>query len=305
MSFPERARTALVTGGGRGLGRAHALALAANGIHVVVNDTGAELDGSGASAAPANDVVAEIKSGGGTAVASTADISTYAGAVAAVATAVDAFGSVDAVVSNAGILRDRSFGKMTAAEFDAVVQTHLAGGAYVVRAAWDELRGSGSGRVVFTTSATGLYGQFGQANYGAAKAGLVGLMNVLKVEGERAGICVNTIAPVARSRMTQSLLPPDALDGVGPERVSPVVCYLASAECTETGLILAVGGGLLSRVQICESAPVEMRADSSVHAVHDLVQDLLKEPTSDGFPHVPAATYRILVAGGHVGPQPG
>jgi NAD(P)-dependent dehydrogenase (short-subunit alcohol dehydrogenase family) len=304
MTRTERARVALVTGGGRGLGRAHALALAHAGARVVVNDTGEELDGTRSSSAAAEEVAAEIADRGGSAVASVADISSYDGASAAVETAVDAFGGLDAVVSNAGILRDRSFGKMTAADFDAVVQTHLCGAAYIVRAAWDELRASGSGRVVFTTSATGLYGQFGQANYGAAKAGLIGLMNVLKVEGARAGICVNTIAPVARTRMTQALLPADAAEGLGPERVSPAVCYLASAECTDTGLILAVGGGLLSRVQICESAPVTMVQDSSVHSVQELVRQLLKESAGEAFPDVSHATYRMLAAAGHTGPKP-
>lgn len=265
-------RVALVTGAGRGLGRAHALALAARGTAVVVNDSGAELDGRGGDPAVADAVAAEIEATGGTALASHHDVATHGGADGAVGRALDAFGRLDAVVNNAGILRDRSFGKLDRADFDAVVIAHLGSAAYVTRAAWPALRASGSGRVVFTSSASGLFGQFGQANYAAAKLGLVGLMNDLKHEGERHGIRVNAIAPVARTRMTEPLLPDAVKDGLGPERVSPLVAWLASEVCGESGLLLQVAAGLVTRVRLFETEPLTLPED--VAEIGDVVDEL-------------------------------
>jgi NAD(P)-dependent dehydrogenase (short-subunit alcohol dehydrogenase family) len=265
MSFGMGERVAIVTGAGRGLGRSHALALAARGAAVVVNDTGAELDGSGGDATGADAVVAEIEAAGGRAIASYDDISTAAGAERVVETALAGYGRLDAVVNNAGILRDKTLRKLAYEDFEAVVQTHLSGAAHVTRAAWEALSASPAGRVVFTTSASGLYGQFGQANYGAAKAGLIGLLNVLKQEGARHGIAVNAIAPVAWTRMTAPLLDPSLESSLQPSAVTPVVVYLASAECTENGLVLEVGGGLVARVQVVESEALELgRTDEDV-----------------------------------------
>jgi NAD(P)-dependent dehydrogenase (short-subunit alcohol dehydrogenase family) len=256
-------RVALVTGGARGLGRSHALALSARGDAVVVVDTGAGLDGTGGDPSAAEAVAAEIRAAGGTAIAAGTDVATHEGAAAAVDRALTEFGRLDALVANAGILRDRTFAKMPLADFDAVVRVHLSAAAYCAKAAWPSLVASGTGRVVFTSSASGLYGQFGQANYAAAKMGLVGLVNVLAQEGVRAGLRVNAIAPVAATRMTEPLLPPAALRGLAPELVSPLVAHLASADCRQSGLVLEVGGGRVARVQVVESDLVELPADDA------------------------------------------
>ena len=267
-------RVALVTGGARGLGRSHALALSARGDAVVV-DTGAGLDGTGGDPSAAEAVAAEIRAAGGTAIAASTDVATHEGAAAAVDRALTEFGRLDALVANAGILRDRTFAKMPLADFDAVVRVHLSAAAYCAKAAWPSLVASGTGRVVFTSSASGLYGQFGQANYAAAKMGLVGLVNVLAQEGVRAGLRVNAIAPVAATRMTEPLLPPAALRGLAPELVSPLVAHLASADCRQSGLVLEVGGGRVARVRVVESDLVELPADDAgVAAVVDELADV-------------------------------
>lgn len=288
-------RVALVTGGGRGLGKAHAVALAGRGMAVVVNDTGAELDGTSADQAVADEVVDEILAMGGFAVASTDDVSTYAGAQAAVRRTLDEWGRLDAVVNNAGILRDRSFAKMSAEDFDAVLHTHLSGSAYVTRAAWASLCESGTGRVVFTSSASGLFGQFGQANYGAAKAGMLGLVNVLRIEGERKGVCVNAIAPAAHTRMTDLLMPEEVKAGMAPELVSPLVAYLVSEECDQTGLVLETAAGLVARVRVTETETVSMLGPDGVLAdVGSVVQQLVEMPAGDGYPTVDAVMARYL-----------
>jgi NAD(P)-dependent dehydrogenase (short-subunit alcohol dehydrogenase family) len=289
-------RVALVTGGGRGLGRSHALALARRGMSVVVNDSGVELDGTGGSPEPAEGVAAEVRALGGSAVVSTDDVSTHAGAQAAVARALEEFGQLDVLVNNAGCLRDRSFAKANDEDFDYVLRTHLGGTAYCTRAAWSALQDSGSGRVVFTSSASGLYGQFGQANYAAAKAGIVGLLNVLKLEGARHGICVNAIAPVARTRMTESLLTSDVVAGLDPELVSPVVAFLASAGCTRTGLVLEVGAGLLAQVRVVESPTVDLSADDDDAAVDALLTKLADLGLGEDYPSSAQALERVTAA---------
>jgi NAD(P)-dependent dehydrogenase (short-subunit alcohol dehydrogenase family) len=285
-------RVVLVTGAARGLGRAHALALAARGYAVVVDDTGTELDGTGGDPAAAAAVAAEIRAAGGTAVPSTADVATHDGAAEAVGVALEEFGRLDALVANAGILRDRTFAKMALDDFDAVVRVHLSAAAYCAKAAWPALVASRSGRVVLTSSASGLYGQFGQANYAAAKLGLVGLVNVIKQEGARAGVLVNAIAPVAATRMTGPLLPEAALRGLAPELVSPVVVHLVSADCRQSGLVLEVGGGQVARVQIVESDLEELPADDDgVAAVLDKLADIA---TGTPFPSSGDALGRLL-----------
>ncbi|HLV72002.1 MAG TPA: SDR family NAD(P)-dependent oxidoreductase [Vulgatibacteraceae bacterium] len=290
-------RVGLVTGGGRGLGRAHALALAGRGMAVVVNDTGAAGDGTGPDPAVAQRVVDEINAAGGHAFASAHDVSTHEGAAAAVRVALDECGRLDAVVNNAGILRDRTFAKMTLDDFDAVVGVHLGGSAYVTHAAWPALCESGSGRVVFTSSASGLYGQFGQANYGAAKAAMLGLVNVLKLEGRRKGVLVNGIAPVAHTRMTDPLLPEEAKPKLGPEQVSPLVAWLASEECDQTGLMLEVAAGLVARVQVTETETVPLAgADGKATDVGAVVRRLTEMPPGDPYPSSDEATSRYVSA---------
>lgn len=251
-------RVIVITGGARGLGRAHALAFAARGARVVVNDLGTAPDGRGADATAAEEVAAEITATHGRAVADHHDISTPDGGAAVVQTAIDAFGRVDVVVNNAGILRDAAFHNMTPQQWEAVRRVHLDGTFHVTRAAWPHMREQRFGRVVMTTSGAGIYGNFGQANYGAAKLGMVGLMNVLAIEGARYGITVNAIAPVAATRMTEGLMggSVDATD-LDPAWVSPVVVWLATEECDLTGEIVRTKGGHYARIRTLESRGVD------------------------------------------------
>jgi NAD(P)-dependent dehydrogenase (short-subunit alcohol dehydrogenase family) len=249
-------RVAVVTGAGGGLGRSHALLLASRGAKVVVNDLGGGVKGDGASTSAADQVVAEIKAAGGEAVANYDGIDTMQGAEKLIATAKDAFGKIDIVINNAGILRDVSFQKMTEEDWTKVLNVHLFGSMYVCKAAWPLLKENNYGRLVFTTSAAGLYGNFGQANYSAAKMGIVGLAKTLAHEGAKANIKSNVIAPVAKSRMTETILPPNVLENLKTELVSPLVAYLASETCQDTAQIFSVGGGYVARVAVVESAGV-------------------------------------------------
>jgi NAD(P)-dependent dehydrogenase (short-subunit alcohol dehydrogenase family) len=245
-------RVAIVTGAGGGLGRSHALLLASRGAKVVVNDLGGTRSGEGGGSEMADEVVGEIQDAGGEAVANYDGVHTWEGGETIVQTAIDAFGKVDIVVNNAGILRDTSFAKLDQAALDMVLKVHLYGGFHVARAAWPHLRENNYGRVINTTSGSGLYGNFGQSNYSAAKLGLVGLTRTLAIEGAKYGITSNVIAPVAASRMTEDIMPPQLLERLEPEYVSPLVAYLASEACTDTGRIYSVGGGYMARVAILE-----------------------------------------------------
>ena len=244
-------RVAIVTGAGAGLGRVYALELAKRGARVVVNDLGGARDGSGkGSKKPADLVVEEIKALGGEAVANYDSVASAAGGESIVRTALDAFGSVDILINNAGILRDKTFLKMEPENWQAVVDVHLNGAYYVSRPAFGAMRAKGYGRILMTTSAAGLYGNFGQTNYSAAKMGLLGLMNTLKLEGEKYNIKVNTIAPVAASRLTADILPPDFIDKLEPELVAPMALYLVSEQCPVSGHIYNVGMGFFNRAAI-------------------------------------------------------
>ena len=256
MSISFEGQVAIVTGAGRGLGRAYALELASAGARVVVNDLGANMDGEASSATPAEEVCAEIRANGGEAVPNLDSVATMEGGEGIVKTALETWGRVDAIVCNAGILRDRTLHKMSESDWDAVLQVHLKGCFTVLRAAWPTLREQRYGRIVLATSTTGLYGNFGQANDGAAKAGMIGLMNVLKLEGEKYGIGVNLIAPSAATRMTEGLMTPEQLANFGPEHVAPVVTYLASRECTDTGWILQASAGHFCRVAVLKGRGV-------------------------------------------------
>ncbi|WP_209020539.1 SDR family NAD(P)-dependent oxidoreductase [Nocardioides sp. 1609] len=289
-----------MTGGGRGLGRAHALALADASFAVVVNDTGAALDGTPVEdpgpdvASVAEQVVAEVRGRGGTAVADDSDVADPDGGERAVRRAVEEYGGLDAVVHSAGILRDRSFAKLTPADFDAVVRVHLGGTAHTTRAAWPHLRESGSGRVVLTSSAGGLFGQFGQAGYGAAKAGLLGLANVLRLEGERHGIGVNVIAPVATTRMTEPLLPSDVLTGLDPVHVAGVVAHLCREECRHSGLVLELAAGLAAAVRVTTSSTREVPRADDVAGMGRLLDELASLDDGRPFDDSPAALDRML-----------
>jgi NAD(P)-dependent dehydrogenase (short-subunit alcohol dehydrogenase family) len=239
-------RVAIVTGAGGGLGREHALLLASRGAQVVVNDLGGATDGTGASAGPAERTAKEIEDLGGVAVADTSSVATVEGGQAIVDTALDAFGRVDVVVNNAGILRDKAFHNLTPELLDPVLDVHLKGAFHVTRPAWARMREAGYGRVLLTASNAGILGNFGQANYGAAKMGLVGLARVLAQEGARYGIKANVLAPIARTRMTEELLGPLA-PKLDPRLVAPVAAWLVHEDCPVTGEIYSVGGGRVAR----------------------------------------------------------
>jgi NAD(P)-dependent dehydrogenase (short-subunit alcohol dehydrogenase family)/acyl dehydratase len=244
-------RVAIITGAGAGLGRIYALELAKRGAKVVVNDLGAARDGSGkGSKQPAQKVVEEIQSLGAEAVASYDSVATVEGGANIVKTALDAFGTLDILINNAGILRDKTFLKMEPQNWQAVLDVHLNGAYNVSRPAFDVMKQKGYGRILMTTSAAGLHGNFGQTNYSAAKMGLVGLMNTLKLEGEKYNIKVNTIAPVAVSRLTADILPPEFIDKLKPELVAPMALYLVSEQCPVSGNIYNAGMGCFSRAAI-------------------------------------------------------
>jgi NAD(P)-dependent dehydrogenase (short-subunit alcohol dehydrogenase family)/putative sterol carrier protein len=243
-------RVAVVTGAGAGLGRIYALMLAEKGARVVVNDLGGTRDGSGASTSAADQVVEEIRAAGGQAVANYDNVATPEGGANIVRTAIDHFGRVDIVINNAGILRDKTLVKMEPETWNAVLDVHLNGAYHVTRPAFVKMREQGYGRIVFTTSAAGLYGNFGQTNYSAAKMGLVGLMNTLKAEGQKYNIKVNTVAPVAATRLTEDILPPDLLAKLKPEFVAPLVLYLCSEQCPADGRIYNAGMGYFNRAAV-------------------------------------------------------
>jgi NAD(P)-dependent dehydrogenase (short-subunit alcohol dehydrogenase family) len=260
MASEFAGKVAIVTGAGRGIGRAHALAFADRGAHVVVNDLGAALDGSGAGDA-ADQVVAEIRARGGSAVANRDSVADPESARRIVQAAVDAFGTVDIVVNNAGNLRDRTFGKMSIDDWNAVIAVHLNGTAFVTHAAWPILYAKNYGRIVFTTSPSGYAGNFGQPNYGAAKTGVIGLMNVLSLEGRSHGIRVNCVSPAATTRMAESVPGADPTRNPrDPALVSPAVLYLAS-EDAPTNVIIRAAGGSFSSVQFFTNAPVDLGRD--------------------------------------------
>ncbi len=245
-------KVAIITGAGGGLGRQHALLLASRGAQVVINDLGGGIDGSGGSEGPAHTAAKEIESLGGIAVADTHSVATPEGGAAIVKTALDAFGRVDIVINNAGILRDKTFHNMDAELLDPVIDVHLKGAFNVTRPAWVTMREQGYGRVVSTSSAAGIFGNFGQTNYGAAKMGLVGFTRVLAVEGAKYNIKANVIAPLALTRMTEDIMGPMA-SKVAPEKVSPVVAFLAHEDCPVSGEIYSVAGGRVARVFIAET----------------------------------------------------
>jgi NAD(P)-dependent dehydrogenase (short-subunit alcohol dehydrogenase family) len=266
MTYLFDGKVAIVTGAGGGLGRSHAMELARRGARVVINDLGGSVDGTGGSSDAALGVVEEIRAAGGEAIANGGSVSDRQGAASMVEDAMGEWGRVDVLINNAGILRDKSFAKMELDDFQVVVDVHLMGSVNVTRAVWPVMREQNYGRIVMTTSPTGLYGNFGQANYGAAKLGLVGLMNTLKIEGAKNNIHTNTIAPVAATRMTVDLIPKEAQENLGPELVTPAVIYL----CTEdapNGVVVQAQGGQYSIACIVENEGVNLGADATAEDI--------------------------------------
>ena len=242
MGLDFTGRVAIVTGAGGGLGRQHALALAARGAKVLVNDLGSSVDGGGGSVSAAQAVVNEIMAAGGVALANGASVTDFAAVQAMVQQVIDAWGRVDILVNNAGILRDKSFAKMEMDDFRRVVDVHLMGAAHCCKAVWPHMQAQQYGRILMTTSSTGLYGNFGQANYGAAKLAQVGMMQTLAIEGAKYGIHVNALAPTAATRMTEALFPAEVLAALQPESVVPAMLVLTH-ESAPTRTILCAGGG--------------------------------------------------------------
>ena len=266
MSISFADQVAIVTGAGGGLGRCHALELARRGAKVVINDLGGTMDGSGGSSDAAEAVVAEIKAMGGEAIANGGSVSDRAGAQSMVDDAMNAWGRVDVLINNAGILRDKSFSKMTLDDFEMVVNVHLMGAAYCSHAVWPIMRAQNYGRILMTTSPSGLYGNFGQTNYGAAKMGQVGLMNSMKIEGAKNNIHTNSIAPVAATSMTENLMPEEVLEKLGPELVTPAAIFLVSEEAPN-GVILQAQGGQYSLAAVVENSGVNLGVDATVDDV--------------------------------------
>ena len=249
MTIRFDGRVAIVTGAGGGLGRQHALALATRGAKVVVNDLGGTLDGNGGTPLAAQKVVDEITAAGGVAIASGASVTDAAAVQSMVDAAMAAWGRVDILVNNAGILRDKSFTKMTLEDFRVVIDVHLMGAVNCCKAVWDLMKAQNHGRIVMTTSSSGLYGNFGQSNYGAAKMALVGLMQTLSIEGAKNNIRVNCLAPTAATRMTENLMPEAVLKLLQPEAVTPGLLALV-ADDAPTRAILCAGAGAFERAHI-------------------------------------------------------
>ncbi|MDQ4129722.1 MAG: SDR family oxidoreductase [Actinomycetota bacterium] len=289
-------RVAIVTGAGGGLGRSHALLLASRGAKVLVNDLGVNRHGEGAGESMADGVVKEILDAGGEAVANYNGVQTLEGGHAIIKSALSHWGRVDIIVNNAGILRDVTFKNLQDEQLDAVMKVHLYGAFHVTRAAWPHLREQAYGRIVNTTSGSGLYGNFGQSNYAAAKMGLVGLTRTLAQEGVKYGITCNAVAPIAASRMTADILPPQLLERLEPTWVSPLVAYLVSMECTDTGRIFYAGGGYYSRVAIMEGRGVTY---GSVPSVEDLAERWSEISSVDGareFASLGESTFGVMQA---------
>jgi NAD(P)-dependent dehydrogenase (short-subunit alcohol dehydrogenase family) len=292
MTIDFQGRVAIVTGAGSGLGRSHALGLAARGANVVVND----LDQNGAHFNNAMRVVEEIRAGGGTAIADPADVADFEQVSAMVARAERAWGRVDILVNNAGVLRDKTFAKMDMADFEFVVRVHLIGSANCTKAVWGGMRERNYGRIVLTSSASGIYGNFGQANYGAAKAAMIGLMNVLHLEGAKNDIRVNVLAPTARTGMTEGLLSPVAAELMTPESVTPGVLFLVS-EDAPSRVILGAGAGVFAVTHIGETPGVYLdeseRTPETIAARFAEISDArTAEPLKDAF----SQTYKFVAA---------
>jgi len=280
MSIRYDGKVAIVTGAGGGLGRCHAIELAKRGAKVVINDLGGGVDGSGGSSAAAKAVVAEIEAFGGEAIANGANVARYNEVEAMVKQAMEKWGRVDILVNNAGILRDKSFAKGSLEDFKLVLDVHLMGSVHCTKACWEIMREQAYGRIVVTTSSSGLYGNFGQTNYGSAKMGVIGMMNTLSQEGAKYNIRINALAPTAATRMTEGLIPAEALALLTPETVTPAVLYMVS-EDAPTKTIIAAGAGSFAVARIVESAgkwlPPEQQTPEGIAANWEAIASTVGE----------------------------
>ncbi|MBL6762052.1 MAG: SDR family NAD(P)-dependent oxidoreductase [PS1 clade bacterium] len=266
MSLDFTDKVVIVTGAGGGLGKSHAVEFARRGAKVVVNDLGGSMDGSGGSSEAAEAVVAEIKQAGGEAIANGSSVTDDTGVENMIKQTMDAYGRIDVLVNNAGVLRDKSFAKMEVGDFTFVVDVHLFGTMKPTKAVWPIMKEQGYGRIMVTSSSSGLYGNFGQSNYGAAKLGVVGFMNTLKLEGQKDNIHINALAPVAWTRMTENLMPPEMEDMLTPERVTPAVVFMCS-EGAPTGKIICAGAGAYTSAAIVETKGVYLGENPSAEDV--------------------------------------
>lgn len=283
-------RVAIVTGAGNGLGRCHALSLAERGAKVVVNDPGGSVDGSGSGGA-AQAVVDEITAAGGVAMADAGSVTDAPAVAAMVDRVMDAWGRIDILINNAGILRDKSFAKMEDAQFDAVIDVHLRGAYLCTKAVWPVMQAQGYGRILMTTSSSGLFGNFGQANYGAAKLAVVGLMNTLHIEGSKHGIRVNALSPAAATRMTEALLPEGAADRLAPEKVTPAALFLVSEDAPSKA-ILTAGAGIYAVARIEETPGLAL--DPSPEAIAAHWADLTAQPGAEALEAAWAQTQKFV-----------
>lgn len=283
-------RVAIVTGAGAGLGRVYALELAKRGAKMVVNDLGGARDGTGAGSEAADLVVGEIKAAGGEAVANYDSVATPEGGQSIVDTAIDAFGRLDILINNAGILRDKTLAKMEPENWDAVMDVHLKGAYNVTRPAFVKMRENRYGRIILTTSGAGLYGNFGQTNYSAAKMGLIGLMNTVNLEGEKHNIRVNTIAPVAATRLTDDILPPEFFEKLKPEFVAPMVLYLCSEQCPVTGAVYNAGMGYFNRAAVVTGPGIVVGDGKEIPTPEAVATSMDKIKSLDGAEEFPNAT---------------
>jgi len=277
MTISFDGQVAIVTGSGNGLGKSHAMELARRGAKVVINDFGGARDGTGGSLSPAEEVVKEIEAEGGEAMANGANVAVFEDCQQMVADAVAKWGRVDVLINNAGILRDKSFGKMGIDEWNAVVNVHLNGSANCALAVWNQMKEQGYGRILMTTSTSGVYGNFGQANYGAAKMGVVGLMNTLCIEGAKNDIRINCVSPTAATRMTEDIMTEEMLAALDPRFVTPAAVYLVSKDAPNRTVMFA-GAGTYSRLEVRESAgvyfPEAERTAESIADNFDKITDM-------------------------------
>ena len=282
-------RVAVVTGAGGGLGRSHALLLASLGAKVVVNDLGGAMDGTGGGHTPAEQVVEEIKAAGGEATSNFESVSEWDSAQKIIGAALDTYGKIDILVNNAGILRDKSMMKMEVTDWELVIAVHLAGTFFCTKAALPNMRGNSYGRILSTASAAGLFGNFGQTNYGAAKMGIAGMMNSVKLEGAKYNIKANTLVPIAGTRLTATVLPPQVVEQLKPEYVSPLAAYLVSEQCELSGAMMVAGAGYFSRAAVMEGPGVFFEDADSV-TPDDIAAKIAEITTLEGAVEYDSAT---------------